>query len=107
LTPDIILIRVNCPDEKVALAIGETAVQNKLSACVNIDGPIQSIYVWEGELEREEEWILWIKAPSSNWSPIEALVKDHHPHEIPAILAIPCVNSNQRYAEWLEESTKS
>jgi periplasmic divalent cation tolerance protein len=72
-----------------------------------VDGPIHSIYEWEGELHHEDEWVLWMKAPSQNWSKIEALVIDLHPDEIPAILAIPCVNSNERYASWLKESTKS
>lgn len=106
MTTNIILIRVNCPDDKCAAAIGETLVHKKLAACINIDGPVEAVYMWEGELEREEEWILWAKAPSENWSKIEAEVIDLHPHEIPAILALPCIESNARYADWLTTNTK-
>ncbi|MBB34351.1 MAG: divalent-cation tolerance protein CutA [Hirschia sp.] len=99
---DIILIRINCPDENVAQHIGETLVRSRLAACINIEGPISSIFWWEGEVERGEEWVLLAKAPAANWSKIEAEVADLHPDEVPAILAIPCVQANARYSDWLK-----
>ncbi len=107
MTPDIILIRINCPDVLCAASIGETLITNRLAGCVNIDGPVESIYMWDGELEREEEWVLWVKAPAANFTKIEAQVIDLHPHDVPAILAMPCIEANARYAEWLTINTKS
>ena len=102
----ILLIRINCPDEAVAEHIGETLVRAQLAACVNIEGPISSIYWWEGEVEREEEWVLIAKASEDNWSKIEAKVIEHHPFDTPAILATPCVQANSRYAEWINSVSK-
>ena len=50
----ILLIRINCPDEMCAANIGETLIDRRLAACVNIEGPIESIYIWEDEMVREE-----------------------------------------------------
>ena len=98
---DILLIRVNCPDEAVADHIAELLIRAKLAACANIEGPISAVYWWDGEIEREEEWVLFLKAPQANWDKIEAMVTDQHPHETPAILATPCFRVNSRYAQWL------
>ncbi|MFC7291585.1 divalent-cation tolerance protein CutA [Hirschia litorea] len=104
---NILLIRINCPDDRCAAAIGETLIVKKLAGCVNIDGPVEAVYMWEDELVREDEWVVWAKAPQDNYSKIEAEVIDMHPHEIPAILALPCIESNARYADWLTTNTKS
>ena len=102
---DILLIRVNCPDQAVALHIGESVVRAKLAACANVEGPADSIYWWDGELQREEEWVLVLKAPADNWADIESRVIDLHPQDTPAILAIPCVQANARYADWLKAAS--
>lgn len=99
----ILLIRINCPDEAVAEHIGEALVRARLAACVNIEGPISSIYWWEGAVEREEEWVLFAKAPAGNWLRIEEKVVELHPHETPAIIALPCLEVNTRYADWLHD----
>ena len=104
---DILLVRINCPDEETALSIGEALVSERLAACVNIEGPITSIYRWEGAIERDEEYVLVAKAPADNWVAIEARVGALHPFEAPAILAIPCVRANRRYAEWLKAETQT
>lgn len=102
----VLLIRINCPDEMCAANIGETLIDKRLAACVNIEGPVESIYVWEDEMVREEEWIVVAKAQETCWDAIEAAVLDLHPHEAPAILAIPCVRANSRYAEWLKANSR-
>ncbi|MEM9670523.1 MAG: divalent-cation tolerance protein CutA [Pseudomonadota bacterium] len=102
---DISLIRVNCPSEEVAETLASKAVELRLAACANLEGPVRSIYRWEGRLERDTEWVLWLKAPADNWSRIEALILEHHPHTVPAILAIPCSSVHAPYANWLAAET--
>ena len=37
--------------------IAETLLERRLAACVNIIGPIRSIYRWQGALQREQEYL--------------------------------------------------
>ena len=103
---DLILIRVNCPSSRDAHRIAEAMIDAKLVACANVEGPIQCIYEWDGEVQREYEFILWLKAPEEHWAAIDRQVDELHPHDTPAIIAIPCVHANARYSAWVKDTTK-
>ncbi|MEO0881204.1 MAG: divalent-cation tolerance protein CutA [Pseudomonadota bacterium] len=103
---NLILIRVNCPNEAIATEIAEAAISARVAGCANINGPIRSIYSWQGEIEREQEWVLWLKVKETDWDKAEALVLSKHPFDTPALLGIPCSHANRRYADWLAEETK-
>lgn len=100
----ILLVRVNAPTRHVALAIAECAVTDQLASCVNISGPITSVYRWEGKIETGEEWVVWIKTANSQWFALEQMIVNHHPDEVPAIIAWPVPQSHQPFAEWLHSS---
>ncbi|MEM6626577.1 MAG: divalent-cation tolerance protein CutA [Pseudomonadota bacterium] len=101
----LILIRVNCPSETVANAITEAVIRGRLAPCANLSGPVTSTYVWDGEVEMGQEWVLWIKAHETAWEKIEAKIIELHPDDTPAVLAIPCVRANARYSQWLVDHT--
>ena len=71
----LLLIRVNVPDLACAEAVSEALVREKLAACANISGPVRACYVWDGELQREAEYLVWVKAPAPLWPRIEARVR--------------------------------
>ena len=101
----LILIRVNCPDREIADTISAALITEKLSPCTNLTGPVVSTYVWRGEIETAEEWVLWIKAQVSAWPAIETRVSELHPHDVPAILAVPVAEANGPYAQWVLDNT--
>lgn len=103
----LLLIRVTCPSRRVADEIADAAVEQRLAACANLEGPMASTYRWKGVVEHAFEYVLWIKAPEANWDKIEVLVKAHHPYDVPAITARPCSHVTEDYAAWVEESTES
>ena len=45
---DLLLIRITCPSQRVAEDIGDAAVEHKLAACANLEGPVSSTYRWKG-----------------------------------------------------------
>lgn len=100
----LLLIRVNVPDLACAEAVSEALVREKLAACANISGPVRACYVWDGELQREAEYLVWVKAPAPLWPRIEARVRALHPHETPAILALPVTHANADFAHWVVDS---
>ena len=43
--------------------IGRTVVEERLAACVNILGPVRSIYRWQGEIEAADEAAAILRPP--------------------------------------------
>lgn len=102
---ELTLYRITCPRQRVARAIADDAVESRAAACANIEGPMASTYRWKGVVEQAFEFILWLKAPAENFARIEAIVKDHHPYDVPAIVALGVTQVNAPYAAWVKENT--
>ena len=83
--------------ERIALRL----VEKKIAACVQIVGPITSIYRWKENIERAEEWQCIIKSREGLYKEIEHAIKSVHPYEVPEIIAIPIVAGSGEYLEWL------
>ena len=90
---------------RVAEEIGDAAIEHRLAACANLEGPVSSTYRWKSVVEQAFEFVLWLKAPKANWDRIEALVLTHHPYEVPAMVALPCIQANAPYEAWVHENT--
>lgn len=102
---NLTLYRITCPRQSVAQAIADHAVEGRIAACANIEGPMASTYRWKGVVEQAFEFILWLKAPAENFARIEALVAAHHPYDVPAVMALGCTQVNAAYAAWVEDNT--
>lgn len=82
--------------------ISACLVERRLAACVQIAGPITSLYRWKGSMERAQEWQCWIKSKEALYKDIEKAIKSVHPYEVPEIIAMPILAGNHAYLEWLE-----
>ena len=82
--------------------IAMTLVEKRLAACVQIAGPITSLYRWKGNIERAQEWQCWIKSKEVLYKEIEKTIKSVHPYEVPEIIAMPIVAGSSDYLGWLE-----
>ena len=82
--------------------IARFLVDEKLAACVQIVGPITSIYRWHGHVETAEEWQCLIKTRQDLYDDIEKAIKSIHPYEVPEIIALPLSNVSRDYREWLD-----
>ena len=87
--------------EKIAMAL----VEEKLAACVNIVGPVRSIYRWHGEIENASESMLVIKTSRRHFSRIERRVHELHSYEVPEVVAVALAAGSEPYISWLAEST--
>lgn len=81
-------------------------VEERAAACVQILGPISSLYWWEGEIEQAQEWLCLAKTRRSEFSRLERLVKEHHPYETPEIIAIPIIAGSEDYLQWIKTETQ-
>jgi periplasmic divalent cation tolerance protein len=78
-------------------------VEERLAACVNQIGPIQSVYRWEGKLEQSEEQLLIIKTRKELFPALEKRVRELHSYSVPEIVALPIIDGSPDYLRWLEE----
>jgi len=98
---DQIVVLMTAPSAEEAMRIAEMLVERKLAACVQILPPMTSIYVWKGEVQRENEIMLVAKSTRAKFDELEDAVRAVHSYETPEIIALPIVAGSQSYLSWL------
>ena len=96
----IVLTTTPGPSEGTDLA--EKLVEAKLAACVQIIPQITSVYVWQGEIQKENEQLLLIKTTEDRYAAVEQFIKENHSYNVPEIVAVRSENFSQTYRAWLE-----
>ncbi len=91
-------------DEAVRLA--EMLVGSRLAACVQILPKMESVYWWEGAIERSPEHLLLAKTTLDNFARLEQEVRALHSYETPEIIALPVNSASAPYLEWLTTTVK-
>ena len=86
-----------------AQKIAQYLVEQKLAACVQITGPITSIYRWKGKVETANEWLCLIKTRDNLFNKVEAAIKKMHSYETPEIVAMPIVKGRKEYLNWIDD----
>src|SRR5690242_7872856 len=87
--------------------IADTLVQRRLAACVNVVGPISSVYRWKGKVERAQEWLLLIKTTAGAVDQVGEAIKDLHSYELPECVVLPIEGGSEAYLEWVGESVSN
>lgn len=100
-----LLVITNCPDAAVAEDIARALVAARLAACVNILAPCRSIYRWQGEVETAAEVPLLIKTTAERYAELEAAICQHHPYDVPEIVALPIAQGLPSYLSWIASET--
>ncbi len=99
-------ILVTTGSEEQARSIARVLVGERLAACVNIIGPIWSIYRWREAVEDEPEYLLVIKTRAQLYGKVERRVRELHTYEVPEVLALAIDRGSRPYVQWLLESTR-
>jgi periplasmic divalent cation tolerance protein len=89
-----------------AETLGKAVLDNRLGACVQISGPIESHYWWNNRLVTASEWLVTIKTRRDLYKPLERLILDLHPYDQPEIIATPVVDVSPGYLKWLAEQVQ-
>jgi periplasmic divalent cation tolerance protein len=85
---------------ETAKQLATRIVEARLAACVQIDGPIASIYNWQGKLCDDAEFRLTCKTLPSRQQAAVDFLRAHHPYEVPEII-VALVQASDDYASWL------
>src|SRR5262249_35102299 len=99
-------VYITAPNQDVALRIARTLVEERLAACVNILGPVTSVYRWEGKIEQEGEIALIAKTSTERLDELTARVKAVHPYQVPCIVAWPIEAGYGPYLDWISDEMR-
>ncbi|HEY5993069.1 MAG TPA: divalent-cation tolerance protein CutA [Gallionellaceae bacterium] len=103
----LLLVLTNLPDQASAQRLASALVEQHAAACVNILAPCTSMYRWQGKLESASEVPLLIKTTRAAYPRLEALVREHHPYELPEIIAVPVETGLTGYLQWVAQETRT
>ena len=99
------VIFVTTENEDQAVEIARTLVAERLAACVNIVGPVRSIYRWRNEVKDDREYLLIIKTRALLYMKVETRVREMHTYEVPEVLALNADRGSPPYIQWMLDST--
>jgi periplasmic divalent cation tolerance protein len=102
----ISVVYVNTGEIAEAQRIGRVLVETGLAASVNVIDGISSVYRWDGAVRQRGEALLIIKTRTDLVGTVIARVRELHSYACPGILALPVIDGNPDYLEWVEEETK-
>ena len=100
----VLLVLCTCPPE-AAERLASALVEEQLAACVNVLPGIQSVYRWQGALERSAETLLLAKTTAERYPALETRLRELHPYDLPEIIALPVERGLPGYLAWVSEQS--
>ncbi len=91
----------------VADKLAMQLVERRLAACVNIVGPIRSVYRWRHKIQNEAEYLLIIKTTVGHAAQLQSAFKVLHPYELPECVQLSIEAGNEDYLAWLAAEVSS
>lgn len=103
---NVLVVLCTFPDVEKARQTGTALVEAQLAACVNLLPGIESIYRWQGAVERAGEVLAIFKTTASAWPAFEQRLRELHPYDVPEIVALRPEQVAESYARWVMEETR-
>lgn len=100
------LIYITTGNKEEAKTIGKELITSRLAACVNIVDNMNSLYMWEGELQDDNETILIAKTEETNVPALIEKVKSIHSYDCPCVLSLPVADGNKAFLNWIASEVK-
>ena len=101
-----VVIFITASDKKQAHKITKALIENKLVACVNILGGVESFFWWNKKVDSAKEILLIAKSRNEKLNKIIKLVKSLHSYDCPEIIALPIIAGSKTYLDWIDESLR-
>ena len=100
-TTEVIVVFMTAANNAEAARLAEMLVGERLAACVQILPEMESVYRWQGQIERQKEVLLIAKTLASKFEALEREVRALHSYETPEIVALPLAAGSSAYLAWL------
>lgn len=79
-------------------------VTERLAACVNVLGEMESVYRWNEAVESERECQLIIKTTSDRVAELKTRIHELHSYEVPEFIVLPVASGSDTYLRWIRQS---
>ena len=89
-----------------AQKIARAVVDRNLAACVNITGPIESVYRWKGKVETANEHLLVIKTMADALERVQQAIRELHSYELPEFIVLGIEAGGREYLQWIESCVR-
>ena len=98
---DAIVVFMTAASGEEATRLADMLVGAHLAACVQILPEMESVYRWQGRIERQSEVLLLAKTTQKKFAELEREVRALHSYDTPEIIAVPVTASSAPYLKWL------
>jgi len=98
----VIQVQTTTDKQEEALAIARDLVQRQLAACVQIGGPLTSVYRWKENVETAREYVCIAKTTAELYTAVQQRIRQLHSYDEPEIIAIDIDQLSPSYLEWLQ-----
>lgn len=106
MSEEALLVLSTFPDVETARRISRQLVEERCAACANLLPAVDSIYWWEGKVERGNETLVFFKTTADRYEALETTLRQLHPYEVPEIIALPLAAGLPEYLEWVAKSCR-
>lgn len=103
----MILVLSTFPTRETADGAAMSIVEKELAACVSVVKIEDSVYRWQGKIERHSEYLLLIKTTHKAYQQLELHIKQIHPHKVPEIIFLEVKGGQKDYVQWVGSNTLS
>ena len=99
-----VIVSTTADKKSLLEKIARVLVEQKLAACCQIGGPVESVYRWNDKVDSAQEHLCTIKTMSSRAEEVVAKIKELHSYDEPEIVVTPIVGGSESYLKWIAES---
>lgn len=103
--PGFLVCLCTCPDVATARRLADVLVSEGFCACVNLMPGLESIYRWQGHVERAEEVLMLIKTTTERYLAMQERLAALHPYSVPEVIAVPIHAGLPAYLQWIAGAT--
>lgn len=95
------MIYVTVPSEEEGVQLVKGLLSQKLIACGTVSPPVTSLYVWQDNIQNDQERVIWLKTPVYLQDSVKAYLAQHHSYTLPFV-AIFTPSVSDALAKWAQ-----
>jgi periplasmic divalent cation tolerance protein len=101
------MVLTTAGSKEEAQKIARALVEQQMAACVNINGPVESVYRWQGEVETAQEWLLTIKTTAAAFEKVRGAIRELHSYQLPECITLIIDGGSEEYLKWIGENVQN
>ena len=103
---NLLIVTTTFEDRQEALKVAEVLLEQKLVACAQVSGEIESIYWWKNKIVKSGEYVVTFKTHEDLYKQVEKSIIENHSYETPEIIGVRISHIDSNYGQWLSEEVR-